>query len=65
MEQFDIKDVVAFGDGFNDYEMLQSVGKGYVMGNAHYKLKEALPRNEVIENNNEDGVAKKIVEIFG
>ena len=65
LEQFDIKDVVAFGDGFNDYEMLQSVGKGYVMGNAHYKLKEALPRNEVIENNNEDGVAKKIVEIFG
>ena len=64
IEKFDIRDVVAFGDGFNDYEMLQSVGKGYVMGNAHYKLKEALPHNEIIETNHEDGVAKKIIEIF-
>ncbi len=64
IENFNIKDVVAFGDGFNDYEMLKSVGKGYVMGNAHYKLKDVLPNYEVIDSNDNDGVAKKIVDIF-
>lgn len=33
-------DAMAFGDGLNDVEMLQAVGFGVAMGNAHPKLKE-------------------------
>ena len=54
----------AFGDQMNDYEMLQEVGKGYVMGNAFYRLSEALPDNEVIGTCDEDAEAKKLVELF-
>ncbi len=52
-----LEDVIAFGDGLNDYEMLKEVGKGLVMGNAAERLKEKLPNNEMIEKNIEDGVA--------
>ena len=31
---------MAFGDGFNDLEMIQTVGIGVAMGNASPKLKE-------------------------
>ena len=44
--------------------MLQEVGKGYVMGNAFYRLSEALPDNEVIGTCDEDAEAKKLVELF-
>lgn len=59
MERLEIplEDVIAFGDGLNDYEMLSEVGKGLVMGNAAERLKEKLPTNEMIEKNTEDGVA--------
>lgn len=61
----DIKDAVSFGDGENDYEMLTMAGKGFIMGNALYKLKNMMPEDfEIIGTNNEDGEAKKLVEIF-
>ena len=61
----DIKDAVSFGDGENDYEMLTMAGKGFAMGNALYRLKDMLPKDfEIIGTNNEDGEAKKLVEIF-
>ena len=63
-EGIEMSEAVAFGDGFNDYEMLQEVGKGYVMGNAFYRLSEALPDNEVIGTCDEDAEAKKLVELF-
>lgn len=59
-----LEETIAFGDGFNDYEMLKKVGKGFVMGNAHYKLKNALCKNPLIGTNDENAVAKKIKEIF-
>ncbi|RKF22182.1 Cof-type HAD-IIB family hydrolase [Alginatibacterium sediminis] len=52
-----LQDCIAFGDGFNDKEMLEVAGKGIVMENAHYKLKEALPYLERTKSNTEDGVA--------
>ncbi|QEK13460.1 Cof-type HAD-IIB family hydrolase [Crassaminicella thermophila] len=66
LKQYNIKpkEVIAFGDGLNDFEMLKTVGKGLIMGNAHYKLKEALPENEVIGTNDDDGVAKYLKEVF-
>ncbi len=60
----DMSEAVAFGDGFNDYEMLKEVGKGYIMGNAFYRLVESLPQNEVIGTCDEDAEAKKLVELF-
>jgi Cof subfamily protein (haloacid dehalogenase superfamily) len=35
---FKKEDAIAFGDGLNDKEMLQSVGEGFAMGNAHPDL---------------------------
>ncbi|KPI88841.1 haloacid dehalogenase-like hydrolase-like protein [Leptomonas seymouri] len=59
------KDVIAFGDGLNDVEMLASAGKGCIMGNANPRLKAKLPDLEVIGLNDEDGVACKLCEVFG
>jgi len=58
------EETIAFGDGFNDYEMLKFVKKGLVMGNAHEKLKEALKHLEVIEHNCQDGVAKYLSKLY-
>ncbi len=65
MEGFSLDDVVAFGDSFNDYEMLKEVKKGYIMKNAHYTLKNALPGLEIITSNSRNGVAEKLMEIYG
>jgi len=59
-EGFTLEQVVSFGDGFNDVQMLSSSGKGLIMGNAPALLKETLPDLEVIKTNAEDGVAKYI-----
>lgn len=56
-----LSEAIAFGDGFNDLDMLQEAGKALIMGNAHYTLKDALPEIEVIETCDEDAVAKYVV----
>ncbi|RHW67424.1 haloacid dehalogenase-like hydrolase [Trypanosoma brucei equiperdum] len=60
----ELKDIVSFGDGMNDVQMLAAAGKGYIMGNAQQRLKDALPHLEVIGTNAEDSVAKKLRELF-
>jgi len=57
-----LKDCIAFGDGMNDVEMLTMAGKGIVMGSAHYKVKSALPNNEVIGCSNDQAVAHYLKE---
>ncbi|CAM3072970.1 Cof-type HAD-IIB family hydrolase [Streptobacillus felis] len=59
-----LSEAIAFGDSLNDYEMLKEVGKGYVMGNAIYLLKEIAKDLEMVDTNDNDGEAKKIEEIF-
>ncbi|MGO4772919.1 Cof-type HAD-IIB family hydrolase [Flavobacterium sp. W22_SRS_FK3] len=59
-EGFTIKEAAAFGDGFNDVQMLSASGKGLIMGNAPALLKETLPDLEIVKTNAEDGVAKYI-----
>jgi Cof subfamily protein (haloacid dehalogenase superfamily) len=59
-EGFTLEQVVSFGDGFNDVQMLSASGKGLIMGNAPALLKETLPELEVIKTNAEDGVARYI-----
>jgi Cof subfamily protein (haloacid dehalogenase superfamily) len=51
----DLKDVVAFGDNYNDIEMLQSVGWGVAVNNARPEVKAAA--KEITANSTEDGVA--------
>jgi len=63
-EGIDASEIMAFGDGLNDYEMLKWVGKGLIMENANKTLIEKLPELEIIGNNNEEGVAKYLSENF-
>lgn len=64
LENLKIEETIAFGDGLNDLEMLDLVGKGFIMENGNDILKKKLPYLEVIGNNTNDGVAKKLEEIF-
>ncbi len=50
------ENVVAFGDGWNDLEMLQIVGEGVAMGNADEELKKIVGRT--CDTNDNDGIAK-------
>lgn len=58
----DIKDVVAFGDGENDREMLMSVGIGVAMGNSLDTLKKYA--NIVTDTNNNEGIYKGLEKIL-
>lgn len=59
-----LSDVLAFGDGMNDREMLRLAGKGVRMGNADPRLKEALPDLDEIGTNREESVARYLEELF-
>ncbi|MBS4696855.1 Cof-type HAD-IIB family hydrolase [Aeromonas allosaccharophila] len=61
---FDMSEAIAFGDGMNDFEMLTMVGRGIVMGNAHDRLKMALPEYEQTLTSDEDGVAVYLEKLF-
>lgn len=58
----DMKNVYAFGDSGNDIAMLKKCGWGIAMGNATTDAKEAA--KEVIDTNDTDTIAKKIIEII-
>jgi len=64
LEGFNLSDVLAFGDGFNDFEMLSITGKGIIMENASVDLKKVLPYNEIIGINNDDAVAKYLENLY-
>lgn len=49
----------------NDLEMLTMVGHGVVMGNAHSRLKNALPTHPQTLTSDEDGVADHLNQLFG
>lgn len=59
-----LEEVVAFGDGLNDYEMLSIVGNPFVMSNGSPRLLEALPHVAKAPKNTEDGVAQILENIF-
>lgn len=52
------EEIMACGDGMNDYEMLKTVGFGVAMKNADERVKEIA--DYVTDTNDEDGVAKAI-----
>ena len=54
--RIDASEVVAFGDMPNDLPMLAWAGRSYAVANAHPDVRAAA--DEVIESNDEDGVAR-------
>lgn len=50
--------VVAFGDSYNDMDMIEAAGLGIAMGNAKQSVKDVA--DYVTDTNNADGVAKAI-----
>jgi len=58
----DLSEVMAFGDNYNDVEMIRSVGYGIAVGNAIPDVK-AVAR-EITLNGKEDGVAVAIEKYF-
>ena len=60
-----LEDAVAFGDGMNDFELLSMAGKSFVMDNATDDLKNALPKHLRAESCDKDGVARKLIDLFG
>ncbi len=58
---FRMEDVYAFGDGMNDIEMLQEVGTGVAMGNAHDIVKEHA--DFVTTDVENDGIVKGLKEV--
>ena len=63
--EYDIVDAIAFGDNYNDVDMLEVVGHGFLMGNAPEPLKEII--GTLTLSNNHDGIyhALKNMKIFG
>ena len=59
----DASQVVSFGDNHNDLAMLRWAGRGYAMGNATADARAAA--DEVIGDNDADGLAVKIEELLG
>lgn len=55
--------VIAFGDNENDLVMLKAAKKGYLMGNASENLKKDNSL-EIVDTNDNEGVNKKLIEIF-
>ena len=56
------REAVAFGDNFNDVEMLDAVGRGYVMGNAPQEILAGHPYHTA--DNDHEGIARALEEIF-
>ena len=51
---FGVENSVAFGDNYNDVEMLKYVGCGVAMGNAPDDVKKIA--NEITTSNEDDGI---------
>lgn len=59
----ELEDCVAFGDNYNDYEMLHAVGMGIAVGNAKPEILEIA--NQITHHGKEDGVAISLQKLFG
>ena len=54
MKMIGCEEIIAFGDGHNDIDMLQYAGLGVAMGNASVEVKEAA--DIVTKRNDEEGL---------
>ncbi len=58
-----LEECIAFGDNFNDFEMLKAVGRGIAVGNAKPEILQIA--NEITLHGKEDGVARSLQNLFG
>jgi hypothetical protein len=57
-----MENIVAFGDNYNDIEMLKAVGLGVAVANA---IEEVLQiADKITDTNKNNGVAKTLQELF-
>lgn len=63
IEGISSKEVIAFGDNFNDISMLELVGMGIAMGGSEDDVQRAAKRT--IGSNNDDSIAQALVELLG
>lgn len=56
--------VMAFGDGLNDLDMLKLVGHPVIMANAHPNLKQQIPHANQALSNQQQGVAQYLTQHF-
>lgn len=56
------ENTIAFGDNYNDVEMLETVGRGIVMGNAPEEIRSRF--RFVTADNDHDGIADALQELF-
>lgn len=59
---FGLDQVVAFGDSYNDIDLLEQVGWGVAVANAIPEVKAVA--NEITKHHKEDGVASTLARIF-
>lgn len=59
---FGMEDVIAFGDNYNDIDLIQSVGWGVAVANARPEVKAV--SKEITLHHKEDGVAAALERIF-
>jgi hydroxymethylpyrimidine pyrophosphatase-like HAD family hydrolase len=57
-----IEETVAFGDNYNDVEMINGVGMGVAVANAREETKKVA--NKITDASIDDGVAKTLEELF-
>ena len=57
---FEKEQIIAFGDGHNDIEMLEYAGLGVAMSNAHHSLKEVA--DIILENSNKENGIEKFLD---
>ena len=62
LKKYDIspEETMAFGDQWNDLEMLKFVKYGYLMGNATEELKQEFSKDKITLSNDEDGIYEVI-----
>lgn|SRR5690606_14393765 len=58
----ELSQAVAFGDNYNDIEMLKGVGLGIAVANAREEVKEVA--DQITKHHKEDGVAISLQDIF-
>lgn len=56
-----VTDTIAFGDNYNDQDMLQTVGHPFLMANAPVELLTKIPHHT--DDNNHEGIAKALKKL--
>lgn len=63
IENIDNKDIIAFGDGLNDIDMIKNCGIGVAMGNSLNEVKNVADYLTI--SHNEDGVVYFLEKLYG